>query len=63
MYRIADLIRAEPIRFVAAIQATVALVVLFGVAISAPQVAGIVLAVSAWLSLVTRSKVQVVPDA
>ena len=57
--RAVALIRSEPVRFIAAIQATIALLVLFGLALTAPQVAGIILAVSAWLSLVTRSKVKV----
>ena len=51
------LIRQEPVRFVAAIQATLALSVLFGVPLTAEQIAGIVLAIAAWLSFVTREQV------
>lgn len=55
------LIRDEPVRFVAAIQATLAVAVLFGVELTAEQIAGIILAVAAWLALVTRSQVTPAP--
>jgi short-subunit dehydrogenase involved in D-alanine esterification of teichoic acids len=58
-----NLIRSEPVRFIAAIQATIALAVLFGLELSADQVAGIVIAVSSWLAFVTRNQVSPVgPD-
>lgn len=52
-----NLITKEPVRFIGAIQATLALAVLFGVTISAAQLAGIILAVAAWLSFITRQQV------
>jgi hypothetical protein len=61
MNNIAALIQGEPVRFISAIQATLAVAVLFGLALTAVQVAGIVLALAAWLSFVTRSKVTPVP--
>jgi ABC-type nickel/cobalt efflux system permease component RcnA len=57
MSSLVALVKAEPVRFIAAIQATLALAVLFGVALTAVQIAGIVLAIAAWLSFVTRSQV------
>lgn len=51
------LIRQEPVRFVGAIQATLAAAVLFGVDLSPEQLAGLVLAIAAWLGFVTRSQV------
>lgn len=55
------LIQAEPVRFVGAVQATLALAVLFGVDLSPEQLAGIVLAIAAWIGFVTRSQVTPVP--
>ena len=50
-----DLVKAEPVRVVAALQATLAVAVLFGLPITEAQLAGIVMAVAAWLAVVTRS--------
>lgn len=50
-------IQQEPVRFVSAIQATLAVVVLFGVDLTPEQLAGIVLAIAAWLGFVTRQQV------
>lgn len=55
------LIKAEPVRFVGAVQATLAVAVLFGVDLTPEQLAGIVLAIAAWLGLVTRSQVTPAP--
>lgn len=52
-----DLAAAEPLRLVAAVQATLALAVLFGLPLTEEQLSGIILAVAAWLSFVTRSQV------
>jgi uncharacterized membrane protein len=52
-----DFFRREPVAVVAAMQTTLALAVLFGVELSADQMAGIVTCVAAWLGLVTRRKV------
>ena len=52
-----DLIRTEPLRLVAAVQATLAAAVLFGVPLTPEQLAGVVIALAAWLSFVTRSQV------
>lgn len=52
-----NLIRTEPVRLVAAIQATLGLIALFGVPLTTEQVGGIVVAVAAWLAFVTRSQV------
>lgn len=52
-----NLIKSEPVRFVGAVQATLAAVVLFGVDLSSEQMAGSVLALAAWLGFVTRSQV------
>ncbi len=57
------LVRSEPVRLVAAIQTTLAVAVLFGLPLSEEQLAGIVVAVSAWLALVTRRQVTPVGDA
>jgi hypothetical protein len=56
-----NLFTQEPVRFVGAIQATLAVAVLFGVALTAEQIAGVVLAIAAWLSFVTRQQVTPAP--
>lgn len=55
-----ELIRSEPVRLVAAVQSTLAVAVLFGVPLTEGQLAGLVLALGAWLAFFTRS--QVTPD-
>ena len=57
MQKVLELIRSEPVRLVAAIQATLAVLVLFGVPLTPEQLAGIVLAIGAWLAFVTRKAV------
>lgn len=57
MTDILDLIRSEPVRFVAAIQTTLAVAVLFGLNLTPEQLAGLVVAVAAWLAFVTRKQV------
>jgi hypothetical protein len=52
-----SLIRQEPVRFIAAIQTTLAAAVLFGLELSADQIAGLIVAIAAWLALVTRNQV------
>lgn len=51
------LVAAEPVRCVAAIQTTLAAAVVFGVDISQDQLAVLVLAIAAWLGLITRQQV------
>ena len=58
MDRVWEIIQAEPVRFVAAVQATLACAVLFGLELTEAQLAGIVVAISAWLAFVTRQKVE-----
>ena len=50
-------IKTEPVRLVAAVQTTLAALVLFGLDLSPEQLAGVVVAFSAWLALVTRNNV------
>ena len=57
MTRALELAASEPVRLVAAVQATLAVAVLFGLPITEAQLAGIVLAVAAWLAFFTRSQV------
>lgn len=57
-----DLVKREPIRVLAAIQATLAAAVMFGVDVTEEQLSGIVIALSAWLALVTRSQVTPTPE-
>lgn len=52
-----NLVADEPVRFVGAIQATLAVAVLFGVELTPEQLAGVVLAIAAWLSFITRKQV------
>ena len=56
-----NLIRQEPVRFVAAIQATLvaAAIILaqFGIIVPEVVIGGVVLAIAAWMSFVTRNKV------
>ena len=52
-----DVIKSEPVRLVAAVQTTLAALVLFGLDLSPEQLAGVVVAISAWLALVTRNDV------
>ncbi len=58
MTRVWELVQSEPVRLVAAIQTTLAVAVLFGLPITEAQLAGLVMAVSAWLAFVTRSQVR-----
>lgn len=58
-----DLIRREPVRFVAAIQTTLAAAVLFGAPLTEAQLAGIIVAVSAWLAFITREQVAPLSNA
>lgn len=53
------LIQAEPVALVAVVQTTLAAAVLFGLPLSEAQLAGVVVAVGAWLGFFTRSKVEV----
>ena len=57
MARFWELVQHEPVRLVAAIQATLATAVLFGLDLTEAQLAGLVLCVSAWLAFVTRRAV------
>lgn len=58
MNTILKAIAAEPVRFVGAVQATLGVGVLLNAwNLSADQIAGMVLAVAAWLSFVTRRAV------
>ena len=57
MTGVADYIKREPLRLVGAVQATLAVAVLFGVPLTAEQLAGLVLAFAAWLGIVTRQQV------
>ena len=59
MTTLLNLVRSEPVRLVAAIQATVALVAAFGFELTAEQVAAIPVTTAAWLAFVTRQKVEV----
>lgn len=51
------LVRAEPVRLVAAVQSTLAVLVVFGVPLTEAQLAAVVLAIGAWLGFVTRQQV------
>ena len=51
------LLKREPVRFVGAIQATLAVAVLFGMPLTPEQLGGVTLAIAAWLAFVTRSQV------
>ena len=57
MNKLFAIIKAEPVRLVAAVQATLAAAVMFGVDITADQLSGIAVAIAAWLAFVTRSAV------
>tara|TARA_R110002096_G_scaffold410559_1_gene610315 strand:- start:429 stop:614 length:186 start_codon:yes stop_codon:yes gene_type:complete len=57
IFHIRNLLAAEPVAVVAALQASLALAVLFGVDLSADQLAGIGACAATWLGLVTRRRV------
>jgi len=57
MFHVRNLLAAEPVAVVAALQASLALAVLFGVELSADQLAGVGACAAAWLGLVTRRRV------
>jgi len=61
MAAVLELIRVEPLRLVAAIQTTLAGAVLFGLPLSEEQLAGLVVAIAAWLAFFTRNQVEVAP--
>ena len=52
-----ELAKGEPVRLVAAVQTTLAAAVLFGLPLTEAQLAGLVIAIAAWLAFFTRSQV------
>lgn len=57
MDSIIDLVKREPVRTVSAIQVTIAAAILFGLNVTEEQLSGVIIAISAWLGLVTRQQV------
>lgn len=52
-----ELVRLNPVRLVAAIQTTLAVAVLFGLPLTEAQLAGLVVALAAWLAFFTQKQV------
>lgn len=63
MDRFWALAHAEPVRLVAAVQATLAASVLFGLPLTEAQLAALVICAAAWLAFWTRKQVTPVGDA
>lgn len=53
-----ELVRLNPVRLVAAIQTTLAVAVLFGLPLTEAQLAGLVVALAAWLAFFTQKQVE-----
>ena len=51
-----ETLRNRPVEIVAAVQATLAVAVLFGLPLTENQLAGLVIAVGAWLALFTAKQ-------
>lgn len=57
MSAVLELVRSEPVRLVAAVQASLAVAVLFGLPLTEVQLSGLVVALAAWLAFFTRNQV------